>query len=107
MRVQAWGWWVYTLRSQMISERSGKDFDNVSGPVVVCLALIVALCLNFGLKVRDTLTPLTALTHCTHSSIPRFYMACGNGKCVMINSYSSIKLSFSETKNEKGGINGL
>ncbi|KAL9578662.1 MAG: hypothetical protein Q9212_005576 [Teloschistes hypoglaucus] len=34
----------------MIRERSGKDFDNVSGPIVVCLALIVALCLNFGLK---------------------------------------------------------
>ncbi|KAL8692298.1 MAG: hypothetical protein Q9218_002640 [Villophora microphyllina] len=49
--VAGWGWWVYTIRSQMIRERSGKDFDNVSGPIVVCLALIVALCLNFGLKV--------------------------------------------------------
>lgn len=48
---QGWGWWVYTLRSQMIRERSGKDFDNVAGPIVVCLALVIALCLNFGLKV--------------------------------------------------------
>ncbi|KAL8779041.1 MAG: hypothetical protein Q9194_001650 [Teloschistes cf. exilis] len=48
--VGGWGWWVYTLRSQMIRERSGKDFDNVAGPIVVCLALVVALCLNFGLK---------------------------------------------------------
>ncbi|KAI4105149.1 MAG: hypothetical protein L6R37_002868 [Teloschistes peruensis] len=47
---KGWGWWVYTLRSQMIRERSGKDFDNVAGPIVVCLALVIALCLNFGLK---------------------------------------------------------
>ncbi|KAI9878786.1 MAG: Phosphate metabolism transcription protein [Pleopsidium flavum] len=29
-----WGWWMYLLRSKMIQERSGKDFDNVIGPVV-------------------------------------------------------------------------
>ena len=46
-----WGWYMYRLRSQMIRQRSGKDFDNVVGPLVVCFGLAVALCLNFGLKV--------------------------------------------------------
>ena len=36
----------------MIRERSGKDFDSIYGPIAVCVALIVALCLNFGLQVR-------------------------------------------------------
>lgn len=40
----------------MIEERSGKDFDNIYGPIVVCLALIIALCLNFGLQVSDCLS---------------------------------------------------
>ena len=48
----AWGWWVYIVRSRMIQERSGKDFDNVIGPIVVCIGLVVALCLNFGFKYR-------------------------------------------------------
>lgn len=47
----------------MIEERSGKDFDNIYGPIVVCSALIIALCLNFGLQVSDTaLLFLTWLT---------------------------------------------
>lgn len=48
----AWGWWMYIVRSRMIEERSGKDFDNVIGPTIVCVGLVVALCLNFGFKVR-------------------------------------------------------
>ncbi|KAK4698025.1 putative membrane protein, partial [Lecanoromycetidae sp. Uapishka_2] len=48
----AWGWWIYIVRSHMIKERSGKDFDNAIGPVVVCVGLVIALCLNFGFKVR-------------------------------------------------------
>ncbi len=51
----AWGWWMYVLRSRMIEERSGKDFDNVVGPFVVCVALIVALCLNFAFQVCSNL----------------------------------------------------
>lgn len=46
-----WGWWIYVVRSKMIQERSGKDFDNIVGPLVVCVALIIALCLNFAFKV--------------------------------------------------------
>ncbi|KAI4275811.1 MAG: hypothetical protein LQ337_002941 [Flavoplaca oasis] len=48
-----WGWWVYTVRSRMIEARSGKDFDNIYGPIVVCLALIIALCINFGLQLTQ------------------------------------------------------
>ena len=47
-----WGWAMYIHRSRLIQQRSGKDFDNVVGPVIVCLGLVVALCLNFGFKVR-------------------------------------------------------
>ncbi|KAH0565745.1 hypothetical protein GP486_000868 [Trichoglossum hirsutum] len=47
----AWGWWMYISRSKLIRERSGKDFDNILGPVVVCIGLVIALCLNFGFKV--------------------------------------------------------
>ena len=46
-----WGWWMYEVRSRMIRERSGKDFDNAIGPAVVCIGLVVALLLNFGFKV--------------------------------------------------------
>ena len=48
----AWGWWMYIVRSRMIKERSGKDFDNVIGPIVVCIGLVIALCLNFAFKYR-------------------------------------------------------
>lgn len=47
----AWGWWIYIVRSRMIEQRSGKDFDSIVGPIVICIALIIALCLNFGFKV--------------------------------------------------------
>ncbi|KAF2733999.1 SPX-domain-containing protein [Polyplosphaeria fusca] len=46
----AWGWGMYMYRNKLIRQRSGKDFDNVLGPLVVCVGLIVALCLNFGFK---------------------------------------------------------
>ena len=50
-----WGWWVSRQRSKMIEQRSGKDFDSIGGPVVVCIGLCLALLLNFGLKVKDFL----------------------------------------------------
>jgi len=46
----AWGYGIYIYRSKLIRERSGKDFDNVIGPAVVCVGLIVALLVNFGYK---------------------------------------------------------
>lgn len=48
----AWGWFIYIHRSRLIRERSGKDFDNIFGPLVVCFGLAAALVLNFGFKVR-------------------------------------------------------
>lgn len=49
----AWGWWMYIVRSGMIEQRSGKDFDNVIGPVIVCIGLVIALCINFSFKVIE------------------------------------------------------
>ena len=46
-----WGLSIYYVRNHMIKARSGKDFDNVVGPLVVCSSLVVALCINFGLRV--------------------------------------------------------
>lgn len=47
-----WGYGIYMWRSSLIQRRSGKDFDAVAGPVIVCIGLIVALVLNFGFKYR-------------------------------------------------------
>lgn len=46
-----WGYAMYMYRNKLIRERSPKDFDSIWGPLVVCVGLIVALCLNFGFKV--------------------------------------------------------
>lgn len=46
----AWGYWVYMWRMGLIQGRSGRDFDRVLGPCVVCVGLIVALILNFAFK---------------------------------------------------------
>ncbi|KAI5800351.1 VTC domain-containing protein [Peziza echinospora] len=46
-----WGYWVYIERCNLITNRSGKDFDKKLGPIVVSLGLVVALVLNFGFKV--------------------------------------------------------
>ena len=48
-----WGYGVYIWRSNLIERRSGKDFDAIAGPVVVCVGLVVALILNFTFKVRS------------------------------------------------------
>ncbi|MCJ1350706.1 MAG: Phosphate metabolism transcription protein [Icmadophila ericetorum] len=45
-----WGWRVYIVRSDMIRHRSGKDFDSIAGPIIVCVGLLVALILNFVFK---------------------------------------------------------
>ncbi|KAF2865577.1 VTC domain-containing protein [Massariosphaeria phaeospora] len=56
----AWGWGIYMYRNKLIRERSPKDFDNVLGPLVVCVGLIAALCLNFGFKYHAILNDRAA-----------------------------------------------
>jgi len=51
----AWGYGMYMYRRKLILERSGKDFDALTGPLVVCVGLGVALCLNFGFKYQALL----------------------------------------------------
>lgn len=46
-----WGWGIYLWRSNLIEKRSGKDFDAMTGPIVVCVGLAAALILNFAFKV--------------------------------------------------------
>ncbi|KAM0329133.1 hypothetical protein ACHAQA_004429 [Verticillium albo-atrum] len=48
----AWGYWMMRVRRRMIIERSGKDFDNVIGPLVISVALMGALILNFVFAYR-------------------------------------------------------
>ncbi|KAI3393362.1 hypothetical protein diail_4400 [Diaporthe ilicicola] len=47
-----WGWLMHRTRRQMIMDRSGRDFDNLVGPVVVSFALVAALVLNFVFQYR-------------------------------------------------------
>ena len=47
-----WGYYMHYARRNMIVARSGKDFDNMVGPMVVSIALMIALILNFVFKVR-------------------------------------------------------
>lgn len=53
-----WGYYMHFTRRRMIIERSGKDFDNVFGPMVVALALMVSLIVNFVLRVSRLPIPL-------------------------------------------------
>lgn len=53
-----WGYFMQHKRSQMIKERSGKDFDNMIGPLAVSLAMMGALVLNFVLAYRAAFSKL-------------------------------------------------
>lgn len=46
-----WGWYMHEKRARLIRQRSGKDLDNMLGPLLVCIGLAAALLLNFGFKV--------------------------------------------------------
>jgi uncharacterized membrane protein YidH (DUF202 family) len=48
-----WGIYMHRVRRTMIKERSGKDFDNWIGPVIISIALIALLIINFVLKVSS------------------------------------------------------
>jgi len=53
----AWGRYQLVERRRMIVERSGQDFDNMVGPLVVSFALLAALVLNFVFAVSPSLSP--------------------------------------------------
>lgn len=46
---------MYEKRAKLIRQRSGRDLDNLFGPIVVCIGLAVALVLNFAFKVSHQL----------------------------------------------------
>jgi uncharacterized membrane protein YidH (DUF202 family) len=50
-----WGYGMMRTRRTMIVERSGKDFDNMIGPLIISVALMVALIVNFILQVSREL----------------------------------------------------
>ncbi|EPS37457.1 hypothetical protein H072_8845 [Dactylellina haptotyla CBS 200.50] len=55
----AWGYWMYMRRSKFINDRSEKGFDsnlNLIGPIVVCIAMMIALTLNFLFKFKIAFT---------------------------------------------------
>lgn len=53
-----WGYAMHRQRREMIIERSGRDFDNLVGPMVVSFALVVSLVLNFVFQVgHSSLSP--------------------------------------------------
>lgn len=45
-----WGTVQHRIRRNMIVERSGKDFDNMVGPIIVSVALMVSLIINACLQ---------------------------------------------------------
>ncbi|KJZ75596.1 hypothetical protein HIM_05059 [Hirsutella minnesotensis 3608] len=47
-----WGYSVLQVRRSMIVERSGKDFDNMFGPIVMAISLMAALVINFVFEYR-------------------------------------------------------
>jgi len=51
-----WGWAIFVWRSRLIEKRSGKDFDALSGPIITCIGLMIALSLNFVFKVSNGLS---------------------------------------------------
>ncbi|KAL7950988.1 SPX domain-containing protein [Trichoderma barbatum] len=45
-----WGYSILQSRRTMIMERSGKDFDNMVGPIIISVAMVIALIVNFILQ---------------------------------------------------------
>ncbi|RGP59735.1 hypothetical protein FLONG3_11114 [Fusarium longipes] len=49
----AWGYAMLRIRRTMIVERSGKDFDNMIGPMIISVSLMFVLILNFFFAWRE------------------------------------------------------
>ncbi|KAM0199948.1 hypothetical protein ACHAPI_003048 [Fusarium lateritium] len=48
-----WGYSMLRIRRTMILERSGKDFDNMIGPMIISASLMIVLVLNFFFAWRE------------------------------------------------------
>ncbi|KAH8888284.1 SPX-domain-containing protein [Thozetella sp. PMI_491] len=53
-----WGYFMLHTRRNMIMERSGKDFDNMVGPMTISIAMLVSLIINFVLAYRSAFAKL-------------------------------------------------
>ncbi|KAI1652126.1 SPX-domain-containing protein [Daldinia loculata] len=53
-----WGYFMLHKRRDMIVDRSGKDFDNMIGPLFISAALMLALILNFVFSYRAAFAKL-------------------------------------------------
>ncbi|KAI0798817.1 VTC domain-containing protein [Xylaria sp. FL0064] len=58
-----WGNTMLHRRRTMIVERSGKDFDNMIGPLAISVALMIALVLNFVFAYRNALGRFNSTLH--------------------------------------------
>ncbi|KAI9048036.1 hypothetical protein LZ554_007834 [Drepanopeziza brunnea f. sp. 'monogermtubi'] len=58
-----WGTVQHRIRRNMIVERSGKDFDNMVGPIIVSVALMVSLILNAWLQFGAAMKKLEDPVH--------------------------------------------
>jgi len=67
----AWGYGIYMWRQSLIYKRSGRDFDAITGPIVVCVGLIVALLLNFAFKVCRSCPSLLFELSLMNHPVPR------------------------------------
>ncbi|KAI9924538.1 hypothetical protein ASPWEDRAFT_110169 [Aspergillus wentii DTO 134E9] len=70
-----WGWYMYEKRANLIRQRSGRDLDNMFGPMVVCIGLAVALVLNFAFKYSSTLEKIRQNHPYPYSSDSSIYSA--------------------------------
>jgi uncharacterized membrane protein YidH (DUF202 family) len=55
-----WGYSMHRVRRDMIVARSGKDFDNWIGPVIICVSLIIVLILNFTIQYREAVAKMNS-----------------------------------------------
>ncbi|WYZ37502.1 hypothetical protein EsH8_II_001008 [Colletotrichum jinshuiense] len=55
-----WGYGMMRLRRKMIMGRSGKDFDNLVGPLIISIAMMIALILNFVFAYRAAVEKMGA-----------------------------------------------
>lgn len=51
-----WGYSMLRIRRTMILERSGKDFDNMIGPMIISVSLMIVLILNFFFAVSPAIS---------------------------------------------------